>query len=420
MKRLLIPILLLSFFTSFAQWTRVQQLPSTDIFSLYHKDSVLYAGGKNCVYISKDKGQTWDSTSFIPGLTRIDNIIVYKDELFVSSFSKGVFKTIDRGLGNTWLALDILPFVSDFVEWRGVLYASTLGEYIYKLDPLTNLHWLLFNNGLSDFSVNVSSIAATSTALIGSTLNNGIYDRVPFNSTTWSEAFLTTPVSVNEAAYDIVTAHDSLFFTGRTGRFYMSTNTGVTWNRFGATIPSDFSCFANAKQALLLSNYIGIINTTQFFYIKKDSLTKAFVPFGFVVDHFTYKLDIIGDKLWDASTKGLFFMSLSDLPGISSAEDTTPLVVTVPPPVEELVPFRVFPNPTTDKVLINIGADSNSNAIIQLFDSKGALVKLQKEIVTTGNNQFSVDMKSLASGVYHLSIVWENGKMHKTVQVLKR
>jgi len=39
----------LSFSTSFSQWTRVDQLPSADIASVYHKDGTLYAGGKNII-----------------------------------------------------------------------------------------------------------------------------------------------------------------------------------------------------------------------------------------------------------------------------------------------------------------------------------------------------------------------------------
>src|SRR5204862_7948364 len=79
-KFLLTTVLLLCFSSSFSQWTRVEQLPSSDIFSLYQKDSILYAGGKNSIYISRDKGQSWDSTTIIPRSFEVDNIIVYKNE----------------------------------------------------------------------------------------------------------------------------------------------------------------------------------------------------------------------------------------------------------------------------------------------------------------------------------------------------
>ena len=65
-------------------------------------------------------------------------------------------------------------------------------------------------------------------------------------------------------------------------------------------------------------------------------------------------------------------------------------------------------------------ADNASQVMIKIFDSKGALVKMQRAMVLQGSNQFNVDMKSLASGVYSVSIDWNNGQMKKTVQVLKQ
>ena len=92
--------LLLSFSTSFSQWTRVQQLPSANIASIYHKDNILYAGGENIIYISKDKGITWDSTSAIPGLFLVTSIIVYKNEIYAAAPHRHVAKSSDSGI--TW------------------------------------------------------------------------------------------------------------------------------------------------------------------------------------------------------------------------------------------------------------------------------------------------------------------------------
>jgi hypothetical protein len=92
MKIIFTLALLLHFSVSYSQWTKVQQLPSTDIASLYHKDNILYAGGKNIIYFSKNKGLTWDSTSIIPNLFLVTSIIVYKNELYAAAPNKGVFK----------------------------------------------------------------------------------------------------------------------------------------------------------------------------------------------------------------------------------------------------------------------------------------------------------------------------------------
>ena len=79
----------------------------------------------------------------------------------------------------------------------------------------------------------------------------------------------------------------------------------------------------------------------------------------------------------------------------------------------------IWPNPVHDMVFVNIITGSASQAMIRLFDSKGALVKQQKATVLQGSNQLSVDIRSLAKGVYSLTVDWNNGKMKKAVQVLK-
>jgi hypothetical protein len=58
--------------------------------------------------------------------------------------------------------------------------------------------------------------------------------------------------------------------------------------------------------------------------------------------------------------------------------------------------------------------------MIKIFDSKGSLVKMQSDMILQGSNLFSVDMKLLVSGVYSVSIVWNNGQIKKAVQVLKQ
>ena len=79
--------LLLCISSSFSQWTRVTQLPPTFIASLYHKDNILYAGGTNIIYISRDKGLTWDSTSTIPQFMLVTSIIgIYQIRISGSLF----------------------------------------------------------------------------------------------------------------------------------------------------------------------------------------------------------------------------------------------------------------------------------------------------------------------------------------------
>ena len=83
--------------------------------------------------------------------------------------------------------------------------------------------------------------------------------------------------------------------------------------------------------------------------------------------------------------------------------------------------FTLWPNPTHGAVFINIVTRSESQVVIEIFDSKGALVKVQRARILPGSNQIKTNMESLASGVYSLQVIWNNGdQMKKTIKVIKQ
>lgn len=82
--------------------------------------------------------------------------------------------------------------------------------------------------------------------------------------------------------------------------------------------------------------------------------------------------------------------------------------------------FSLWPNPTRDKIFIHIVATNESPAILKIFDSKGALIKMQRANVLRGSNQLSIEMASFANGIYLVSAVWNNGQSKTTIRVVKR
>jgi hypothetical protein len=82
--------------------------------------------------------------------------------------------------------------------------------------------------------------------------------------------------------------------------------------------------------------------------------------------------------------------------------------------------FTVWPNPAHDNAFINIESDVVSEASIKIFDSKGALVKMQKATILQGSNQLKVDFATLSNGVYILQAEWNNGAYKKEVQLMKQ
>ncbi len=332
MKIFITIALVFTFSSSFSQWTRIQQLPPSEITSFYHRGDTLYAGGSGVIYISRNNGITWDSTSAIINFPFVTSLIVYKNELYAVAPNRRAVKSGDDGA--TWQEMfsanDTLD-ISDFCEFKGDLYATTFEKSIYKLNPVSRSSWLPFSNGLGSLSSIVNAIAATSSTMVAGTSRNGLYDYLPPNSTIWEERFLQPQVSSFEAPYDIATAHDTLFWAGVTGKFFMSTDKGLSWSIFGNRLNALNTSIVNARQAMLAAVYFNnhVTLNTVFLYIKKDSLQGTFHSFSEVTDHFTWKIDIVGNKIWDASDKGLFFMPLSDLPGITNADDSVPIILPV-------------------------------------------------------------------------------------------
>lgn len=80
--------------------------------------------------------------------------------------------------------------------------------------------------------------------------------------------------------------------------------------------------------------------------------------------------------------------------------------------------FRLWPNPVTDVLYINMTVNTSSPAIIKLYDGKGALIKQQSESLLRGNNLLNVNVKGLASGVYFATITYNNGQLY-TQKVMK-
>ncbi|MEP7110158.1 MAG: T9SS type A sorting domain-containing protein [Ferruginibacter sp.] len=66
------------------------------------------------------------------------------------------------------------------------------------------------------------------------------------------------------------------------------------------------------------------------------------------------------------------------------------------------VAFSVWPNPVTDNATVNIVNSKASQLIINIFDSKGALVKMQNAMLVKGGNQLNIYIKSLSKGLYRL------------------
>src|SRR6185369_435598 len=90
---------------AFAQWTRVDQVPAADIFSVFTKGDTIAAASDSTVSVSTDAGATWTTSATVaPGVTMVEAVRMHKGRLYAGTFGQGVFVSSDRGA--SWQAFN--------------------------------------------------------------------------------------------------------------------------------------------------------------------------------------------------------------------------------------------------------------------------------------------------------------------------
>lgn len=80
--------------------------------------------------------------------------------------------------------------------------------------------------------------------------------------------------------------------------------------------------------------------------------------------------------------------------------------------------FTVWPNPITDRIVVNLGSDKKVEAVINLYDTKGALVKHKVVDIAPRNNILQLETSEIPRGAHLLEVAWS--VMKKVVKVVKQ
>jgi hypothetical protein len=78
--------------------------------------------------------------------------------------------------------------------------------------------------------------------------------------------------------------------------------------------------------------------------------------------------------------------------------------------------FNVFPNPSNDKISISFNMKLNSNAVLNIYNSIGALVK-SIALSKLNNENLTLDISELPKGIYVVEIINEGAKNLKKLVV---
>jgi photosystem II stability/assembly factor-like uncharacterized protein len=115
-----------------AQWTRVPQVPASDVFSVAATGDTLAAGQDSTVSLSTDGGVTWRrSATVAPGLFSIDSVLVHNGRLHAGTDRQGVFVSDDLGVSWTGYSQGLVGLGSlataELISDGDNLYLATIG-----------------------------------------------------------------------------------------------------------------------------------------------------------------------------------------------------------------------------------------------------------------------------------------------------
>ena len=82
--------------------------------------------------------------------------------------------------------------------------------------------------------------------------------------------------------------------------------------------------------------------------------------------------------------------------------------------------MKLWPNPSGGPLHIMINAGQSSKITLKIYDSKGALITQQHNMLLKGSNQLALDISSAAAGMYTVMAEWNNGQSSQTLRVIKK
>ena len=125
--------------TARAQWSRVDAVPSTQMFSIFSRADTIVAGADTSVSLSTDGGASWTTSRKVAaGVQAVTAVLFRNGRVFAGTFGQGVFVSDDRGA--TWQAFnqgltggfaDSQLDLSGLVVLGDTVYAATEGAGVY-------------------------------------------------------------------------------------------------------------------------------------------------------------------------------------------------------------------------------------------------------------------------------------------------
>jgi len=406
-KLLTLSLLLLFNLHLSAQWQKVETINSQFVYTAVFAGDDYFVGGDS-LYISRDKGLTWQSITVNGQTVEITALFKYGNRIFAGTYGSGVFVSINNGISwqsyNSGLSSYAL-YAKKFVTSGDTIFYATDAGGVYYLPNSTN-HWQSYNQNLpSNIAWTINDLVVTNNNLIASAGRSGYYYLRPKGSPEWIEKRIQTPQGIYTTPNAFLSTGDFVFSGSRFG-IYRSFDEGNTFDSVGISA-MDMSVVSFAKDKNRI--YAGCTRSSgnDFFVWYSDDFGDSWNIFAHEFQYL-HHLYIYDQKIWAATNNGLWFNELDP----SSVD-----------PINSLNGFNLYqnyPNPFNPSTTIQYSLRSSQFVTLKVYDVLGNEIStLIDEYKPAGFYDVSFNASSLASGMYFYRLQIGNYSETKKMLLLR-
>ena len=379
-----------------AQWSRELDLPAEPFYSLHVAGDTIVAGLDSVAYVSTDAGTTWERSSAVRSDVSSVEALWFRDgRIWAGSYGQGVFTSDD--FGQSWqdrsagLAGGLFNshfFMLDFQPRGNQLYVSTGGAGVFVRTLGSAGPWqptgaeLVANQagGVEGLSTNGARMLAVG-GFNGQVFRND-------GGLPWTEMFLDNTGLLPDLGPSCVTWTGSAFLVGTNHGFYRSASGANPWTFVGLNLSNTFESRVTSGDGRTFACLNRGPGAT-FFWSPDDGA--HWYAMG-QEPTFTSELMLQGGTLWAARGDGLWSCPISFLDA--------------PMPLPRSLAWRLRgAHPVVGaQARFALTLPAGGEAQVEVFDTSGRRVLEERHWLPAGENEVSVQVQGLASGVYHARV----------------
>ena len=348
-------------------------------FCTKHNQTLVAAGYSSSIFISTDNGINWRNCKNNLPYDTYFSAAINNSGIYVGTASYGVYKSIDSGL--TWTPINngiTNYWVTSLVAKGSLIFAGTNDGVFFSGNNGSS--WLPRNNGI-DQPMIVNMIVCDSTALAVSV--SGFFSSKD-DGLNW------TPITDIYPGVRYLSAEGKKILTscscGHDSSVWLSVDEGNNWSPATGNLRLEVSYSLAAYDNTLFvgtSNsgvYYSIDNGSNWYTINEGLPANSGIKTIFTTDNYLY-----------ASTlyQGLYRRPLSEIYTGENVINDNPF-------------FKIYPNPTTGKIKIEIIEKSPCESyIIKIYDVYGKLID---KYDLTNSLIKELSLNKISKGIYFVNI----------------